>query len=151
MSMQELGFVSQNMATGYVHELNINFTVIFPEQTAKVILFTYKEKKPFCTFVFSPLNPFLFTSPKIFFNETSELYKALQNDSCLRSVSAELGIVYFKSFVISRQLLTSIFYRRNSLCLVWMWLLLGTRCVLCSRFTYLLPRTIYPVVTPLSQ
>jgi len=52
LSMQELGFVSQYMATGYVHDLNINFTVIFPEQTAKAILFTYKEKKPFCTFVF---------------------------------------------------------------------------------------------------
>lgn len=116
--MQELGFVSQNMATGYVRDLNINFTVIFPEQTPKAILFTYKEKKPFCTFVFSPLNPFLLTSPKIFCNETSELYKALQSESCLRSVSAELRIVYFKSFVISRKLLTSIFYRRNSLCLV---------------------------------
>lgn len=45
-------------------------------------------------------------------------FGALQSESCLTSVSAELRIVSFKSFVISRQLLTSIFYRRNSLSLV---------------------------------
>ena len=52
MSMQELGFVSQNMATGYVHNLNINFTVIFPEQTAKVIFVHVQRKETFLYFCF---------------------------------------------------------------------------------------------------
>lgn len=78
--MQELGFVSQNMATGYVHDLNINFTVIFPEQTAKGYFVHVERKQTFLYFsvflFFTFKSDFAWSISEIFCNENLELYKA---------------------------------------------------------------------------